>query len=190
MAPVGSGLAVMVVIDGVVGLVAGAALAYGVHRHSRRSLTQPERTMAAQRALELPIAVEVLAACLVIGATQEQALRAVASGLGGTLAADFHRVAGALAVGAEVGEAWSLVPASDVRSLAALLSRAHLTGAAVAPQLWMLADQHRQAARTVAMDAARTLGVRSTGPLGLCFLPAFVLVTVVPLVLSLLETGT
>ncbi len=146
--------------------------------------------MAARRALELPIAVEVLAACLVIGATQEQALRAVASGLGGTLAADFHRVAGALAVGADVGEAWSLVPASDLRSLASLLSRAHLTGAAVAPQLWMLADQHRQAARTVAMDAARTLGVRSTGPLGLCFLPAFVLVAVVPLVLSLLESGT
>ncbi len=190
VAPVGSGLAVMVVVEGVVGLVAGAGLAYVVHRHSRRSLTQPERAMAARRALELPIAVEVLAACLVIGATQEQALRAVASGLGGTLAADLHRVAGALGVGADVGEAWSLVPAPDVRSLASLLSRAHLTGAAVAPQLWMLADQHRQAARTVAMDAARTLGVRSTGPLGLCFLPAFVLVAVVPLVLSLLESGT
>ena len=190
VAPVGSGLAVMVVVDGVVGLVVGAALAYVVQRHSRRSLTQPERAMAARRVLELPIAVEVLAACLVIGATQEQALRAVATGLGGTLAADFHRVSGALGVGADVGEAWSLVPASDLRSLASLLSRAHLTGAAVAPQLWMLADQHRQAARTVAMDAARTLGVRSTGPLGLCFLPAFVLVAVVPLVLSLLESGT
>ena len=37
----------------------------------------------------------------------------------------------------------------------------------------------------VAMDAARTLGVRSTGPLGLCLLPAFVLIAIVPLVLSL-----
>ena len=66
-----------------------------------------------------------------------------------------------------------------------MLSRAHLTGAPVAPQLWMLADQHRQVARLVATDAARTLGVRSTGPLGLCFLPAFVLIAIVPLVLSL-----
>ena len=30
---------------------------------------------------------------------------------------------------------------------------------------------------------------RSTGPLGLCFLPAFVLIAIVPLVLSLLEVG-
>jgi hypothetical protein len=49
----------------------------------------------------------------------------------------------------------------------------------------MLAAQHREVARLVAMDAARTLGVRSTGPLGLCFLPAFVLIAIVPLVLSL-----
>ncbi|MEO8106433.1 MAG: type II secretion system F family protein [Actinomycetes bacterium] len=188
--PFGSALAVMVVVDGVAGLVAGGAMAYAVHRQTRRSLTQPQRAQAARRALELPIAVEVLAACLAIGATQEQALRAVATCLGGTLAADFDRVAGALGVGADVSEAWSLVPASDVRSLASMLSRAHLTGAPVAPQLWMLADQHRQVARGVAMDAARTLGVRSTGPLGLCFLPAFVLIAVVPLVLSLLTAGS
>ena len=187
--PVGSALAVTIVVDGMVGLIAGGALAYVVHRQSRRSLGQPQRALAARRALEMPIAVEVLAACLTIGATQEQALRAVANCLGGTLATDFDRVAGALGVGADVGEAWSLVPASDLRSLASLLCRAHLTGAPVAPQLWMLAEQHRQGARTVAMDAARTLGVRSTGPLGLCFLPAFVLVAVVPLVLSLLEAS-
>jgi hypothetical protein len=55
--------------------------------------------------------------------------------------------------------------------------------------LSMLAEQHRQQARLVALDAARTLGVRATGPLGLCFLPAFVLVAVVPLVVSLLPWG-
>jgi Flp pilus assembly protein TadB len=184
---VGAALAVLLVVDGPVGGVVAAAVAYLVHHRSRAATTAPHRSAAARRALELPIAVEVLASCLTIGATQEQALEAVAQGLGGSLADDFSRTAGALRVGADVAEAWSLVPSTDLRSLASVLSRAHVTGAPVAPQLWMLADQHRQVARLVAMDAARTLGVRSTGPLGLCFLPAFVLVAIVPLVLSLLS---
>lgn len=189
LAPLGAALAVTIVVDGLAGWVAAAALAFAVHHHSRRAAGEQDRVLAARRALELPIAVEVLASCLAIGASQEQALRAVAAGLGGPLSDDFQRVAGALGVGADVAEAWTLVPASDLRSLAAVLSRAHVTGAPVALQLWALADQHRQLARVVAMDAARTLGVRSTGPLGLCFLPAFVLIAVVPLVLSLLPTG-
>jgi pilus assembly protein TadC len=186
-APVGAALAVVLVVDGLVGMVAAAAVGYLVHRRSKVAATEPQRAASARRALELPIAVEVLASCLSIGATQEQALDAVAQGLGGSLADDFSRAAGALRVGADVAEAWSLVPAADLRSLASVLSRAHVTGAPVAPQLWMLAEQHRQVARLVALDAARTLGVRASGPLGLCFLPAFVLIAIVPLVLSLLS---
>lgn len=189
LAPTGTALAAMVVIDGVMGLLVGAAIAFVVHRNARQAMGEADRAVAARRALELPIAVEVLASCLAIGASQEQALRAVAGGLGGSLAADFSRVSGALSVGADVAEAWALVPSADLRTLASVLSRAHVTGAPVAPQLWSLADQHRQLARVVAMDAARTLGVRSTGPLGLCFLPAFVLIAVVPLVLSLVQVG-
>lgn len=189
VAPLGLALAVMVVVDGVTGLAVGGGLAYLVHRRGRSAGSEPQRALMARRALELPIAVDVLSSCLAIGATQEQALRAVAHGMGGTLDTDFASVAGALGVGADVAEAWSLVPSADLTSLASVLSRAHTTGAPVAPQLWMLADQHRQVARVVALDAARTLGVRSTGPLGLCFLPAFVLIAVVPLVLSLLGVG-
>jgi len=187
--PLGAALAVTVVVDGVMGLVIGSAIAFVVHRRARKAKSAPERALAARRTLELPIAVEVLASCLAIGATQEQALRAVAGGLPGSVSEDFARAAGALSVGADVSEAWGLVAAPDLRSLAAVLSRAHATGAPVAPQLWALADQQRQLARVVAMDAARSLGVRSTGPLGLCFLPAFVLIAIVPLVLSLLEVG-
>lgn len=182
-------MAAMVILDGVLGAGVGVFLAFLIHRRGRSARDAPDRALAARRSLELPIAVEVLASCLVIGASQREALHAVADGLGGLLADDFSRVAGALGVGADVDEAWSLTTSSDLRTLAAVLNRAHVSGAPVAPQLWLLADQHRQQARATAMDAARTLGVRSTGPLGLCFLPAFVLIAVVPLVLSLLRTG-
>ncbi|MCZ3389064.1 MAG: type II secretion system F family protein, partial [Actinomycetia bacterium] len=166
VAPLGAGLAGVLVVEGALGLVVGSALAFVVHQQRRRSGAEPDRVVAATRALELPIAVEVLASCLAVGASQEQALRAVAGGLGGSLADDFSRVAGALGVGADVAEAWSLVPSNDLRSLAAVLSRAHVTGAPVAPQLWSLADQHRQLARVVAMDAAGARGVRAPGARG------------------------
>ncbi len=189
VAPVGGALAVVMVVGSATGLVVAIVVAFIIDRGAQRSSARPERALAARRVLELPIAIEVLASCLAIGATQEQALRAVSNGLAGSLEEDFRRVSGALGVGADVAEAWSLVPEPDLRPLGVLLARAHTTGAAVAPQLWMLADQNRQLARVVAMDGARTLGVRSTGPLGLCFLPSFVLVAVVPLVLSLLPIG-
>lgn len=190
LAPTGVALAAVLMIGGVLGPLVGAALAYVVHHRAQQSMGEEAHAIAARRALELPIAVEVLASCLTIGASQEQALRAVSGGLGGSLAGDLARVAGALSVGADVAEAWALVSSPDLRQVAAVLTRAHSTGAPVAPQLWALADQQRQVARVVAMDAARTLGVRSTGPLGLCFLPAFVLIAVVPLILSLLAQGS
>ena len=94
--PLGAALAVTVVIDGVMGLVVGSAIAFVVHRRARKAKSAPERALAARRTLELPIAVEVLASCLAIGATQEQALRAVAGGLPGSVSEDFARAAGAL----------------------------------------------------------------------------------------------
>jgi pilus assembly protein TadC len=48
------------------------------------------------------------------------------------------------------------------------------------------ADDARTEARDAAVKAARTVGVRSVVPLMTCFLPAFVLVGVVPIIASLL----
>ncbi|MFL6287470.1 MAG: type II secretion system F family protein, partial [Actinomycetes bacterium] len=144
------------------------------------------RDSETQRALAMPVALDVLSACFSVGASQQRALLAVAEGMPGTLGNDLGTVAGAMSVGADSAEAWSLLEASDLQALGAILTRVDSTGAPVTPLLTLLADQHRQRARAVAMDAARALGVRVAGPLGLCFLPAFVLVAVVPLVVSLL----
>jgi Flp pilus assembly protein TadB len=182
----GAALAVPVLLDGWSGIVLGCAVAGVVYQWRSRSSTRLERAVETRRALSLPIALDVLGACLSVGAEQQQALDAVASSIGGSLQDELHTVAGAMRVGADVTEAWSLIDAPDLHALAAVLGRADVTGAPVTPLLALLADQHRQRARAVAMDAARALGVRVAGPLGLCFLPAFVLIAVVPLVISLL----
>jgi pilus assembly protein TadC len=188
--PVGSGFAVVVLFDGWLGFIAGITVGIGVHRYLAGRPSEEERRLASRRALELPVAIDLLAACLGVGASQQAALATVADGIAGSLGADLHRVAAAMQVGASADEAWSLVNAADLQAVAGLLRRAERTGAPVTPLLGMLAEQRRQQARGVAMDAARALGVRSTGPLGLCFLPAFVLIAVVPLVVSLLPVAS
>jgi Flp pilus assembly protein TadB len=181
----GVALAVFFVVGGLIGLLGAVAAALVAHRYLQRASAAAASDAAARRALELPVALDVLAAGLAVGATQQAALDAVARGMGGSLRDDFACVAGAMRVGADAAEAWSLVDAADVQALGAVLSRAQITGAPASALIAVLADQYRQRARTVALDAARALGVRATGPLGLCFLPAFVLVAVVPLVASL-----
>ena len=188
-APLGAGLLVVWLLGGVAGWALGALAAALLLRRGGRRTNPRGAQRTARRALELPVALDLLASCLLVGTTPARALHEVAVAVGGSLADDLQTVSDAMRDGASADEAWALVDAADLQSVASLLRRTSTTGAAVAPLLSMLAEQHRQQARLVALDAARTLGVRAAGPLGLCFLPAFVLVAVVPLVVSLLPWG-
>jgi pilus assembly protein TadC len=55
----------------------------------------------------------------------------------------------------------------------------------VGPALHALAEDSRSAARAATETAVRRAGVWVLAPLGLCFLPAFVCLGVVPLVLGI-----
>jgi len=182
----GAGLSALIVVDGPTGALMAAALSIGLYRWMSKQGSRDDRARLARRALALPVALDVLAACFTVGASQQQGLDAVATSIGGSLGDDLQVVSRALRVGADTAEAWALIDAPDLLPLGAILSRAETSGAPVTPLLALLADQQRQRARGVAIDAARALGVRVTGPLGLCFLPAFVLIAIVPLVISLL----
>lgn len=65
------------------------------------------------------------------------------------------------------------------------LSRAADGGAPVAAAVARLAAEARLDARARGEQAARRVGVVAVAPLGLCFLPAFVLLGVVPVVVGL-----
>jgi Flp pilus assembly protein TadB len=183
---VGAGLGAVVLVGGPMGWVMGAAIGYGVHRWLDTRGSRHDQRLGTQRVLLMPLALDLMSACLVIGASQQQALALVSKTLPGSLRQDLSSVAAALALGAAPDEAWSLVDAPDLRALRAVLTRVDVSGAPAAPMLAVLAEQHRQRARAEALDASRAMGVRMAGPVALCFLPAFVLVAVVPLVISLL----
>jgi hypothetical protein len=93
------------------------------------------------------------------------------------------RAGRALLLGAPWDEAWDGSPGS-LGALADALEPAWLDGAAPGPLLRQAAGSVRATRHREAQEAAARLGVRLVLPLGLCFLPAFVLLGLVPVVLA------
>ncbi len=94
-----------------------------------------------------------------------------------------------LRLGLDPGEVWRLVTAdADLAPLGRALGRAHETGAPVVAAVERLAEELARSARADVEDRARAVGVRAAAPLGLCLLPAFLLVGIVPVVAGLLES--
>lgn len=67
------------------------------------------------------------------------------------------------------------------------VARSARSGTSLVEVLHVHADEARLVAQEQALKRARTAGVRSVVPLMVCFLPAFVLVGVVPIIAGLLE---
>ncbi|RHA37991.1 type II secretion system F family protein [Cellulomonas rhizosphaerae] len=127
---------------------------------------------------------DVVDAALSAGAPIPRALQAVGELMGGPVGAVLVRAGGALVLGASWSAAWSGSPAA-VRDLADGLEPAWTSGVAPGPALRARAARIRAERRSRTRAAAATLGVHLVLPLGLCFLPAFVLLGLVPLVFSL-----
>lgn len=178
-----------VVVGGVVGIAAAALTAVGVRRLLRRLEPAAERRLRAQRSSQLPITLDLLAICLRAGSPLVVALDVVSSALPGPLAADLASIAGLQRLGASVDAAWSRhaddpVLGPVVRSV----RRSARSGSALASTFDRLAAEQRAAALAAGEVRARRAGVLATAPLGLCFLPAFICLSVVPFVLSLAGT--
>jgi pilus assembly protein TadC len=62
------------------------------------------------------------------------------------------------------------------------------SGAAPATALSRLARDQRRNARAAAATRARSAGIKALAPLGACFLPAFVLLGVVPAIAGVAST--
>jgi pilus assembly protein TadC len=136
---------------------------------------------------ELPFAADLLAAALRAGVPVEVAARTTGTGIGGVVGRDLVRVADGLRLGLEPADAWPVLrttPGAD-RIVDAVVRSAE-SGAAVARALERLADDLR-GSRAVAVEAAAArVGVLIVLPLGLCFLPAFVLAGIVPVIVAVL----
>jgi pilus assembly protein TadC len=166
----------------------------GRQRVALRAGLAPSGETAARRGadpvdpLAVASALDVFAACLSAGMAVASAASATAPSAPPSLAAALGRAAELLALGADAATAWSGIrPSSDrhVEALIRLARRSAASGAALAAGVSDLADQSRQDAGDAATAAGERASVLIAGPLGLCYLPAFLCLGVVPVVMGL-----
>lgn len=145
------------------------------------------RREAAER--ELPWLVHLLVGALESGCDVAEAVRLVCVALPGPAADLLGAVPTRLALGVPPEQAW--LPVVDDRTVSAVgraMVRAGRSGASVAQEVARLADDLDRGARLRWEERARAVGVKAAVPLGLCLLPAFLLLGVVPLVAALLRS--
>lgn len=185
--PVLAAVAVLAFWPGWLGLGLAVAAAVVVHRvvgaaepaGSRREREEVER--------DLPAVVLLLATALRGGADLDSAARLVCTALPGAAATRLGEACDRLALGVDPGQVWERLGAEPAMApLGRALARAHRTGAPVAATVARLADDLSASARAEVEDRARTVGVKAAVPLGVCLLPSFLLLGIVPLVASLL----
>ncbi|MYS20876.1 hypothetical protein GTW78_11740 [Streptomyces sp. SID4948] len=188
---VAAGLGVSVLIGGPLGALAGAGVGVGARKWLRRRQAPAERPGGDGEAedSELPLCADLMAACLAAGATPGEAAGAVGRCLGGPLGDALIRAHAELRLGAEPAECWDrfgTLPAA--REMGRCLARAATTGSAPVMEMARLAADCRAVRARRALARARRAAVLATAPLGVCFLPAFLLVGVAPVVMGLAGT--
>ena len=104
------------------------------------------------------------------------------------LGALLRRASDMLAMGADPDTAWQAREGDEpdgCEALGRLARRSASSGSALAQGIAELAEQSRLDACHTATAAAERAGVLIAGPLGLCFLPAFICLGIVPVVAGL-----
>ena len=168
-------------------LFAAAGWRYPDLRLARRGREDQEQIRAA-----LPDALDLLAACALAGMSLDRAMRTVAPDVAGPLGDALRVTLRALDAGMRRSAAYRLLaeraPVPEVRSLVRALERAERYGTSVATALVAQAREIRSRRRAAVEEAARAAPVKMLFPLVVCFLPAFVLLTVAPVVLTALRS--
>lgn len=135
---------------------------------------------------ELAAGWELVAVGLEAGLPVASAVSSAAEPLTGSTGDRLRRVGGLLELGADPAQAWREAEQdADLAGFARAASRSAATGAALAEVARAEADRLRSALLDAAQERAQRAAVLITGPLGLCFLPAFLALGIAPVVVGL-----
>lgn len=161
-------------------LAVGLVVFVGLGRWPGPEVRSRDREVQAQ----LPTVCTLLAVCLEAGLPLRNAVAAVAEGSQGAMAESLRRLDAAVRLGVPETEAWGELGLARpaFADLARELSHAAGSGMSLAPVLRHHGREAQRAAHGAAQSRARKAGVSSVVPLMMCFLPAFILIGVVPIV--------
>jgi Flp pilus assembly protein TadB len=173
---------------GAAGVVVGGLVAPATALLGPRAVTGRDSGASAKiPAGEPALAADLLVSTVGAGVPLAAATRAVARSMTGTFASRLHDVARRADAGAPPATAHEpLLTDEATASIGRALVRAHDAGASPVPLLAGAASRERERDRSQRVGRARSAGSLAALPLGLLFLPAFVLVAVVPVVIGAL----
>lgn len=180
------GIATALAIGGPTGAAIGVAAWLTSRRLMRADPARDERAATARLTPGWPWTLDLIAAGMRAGAPFPQAAFAVANAEKGPMGERLTRFAQAMHLGATAAEAVSelgRLPGAD--RLARQLDRSAGSGAAIAGGLEQLATSLRSEHRTQTEERAGRAAVALIGPLCLCFLPAFVIAGIGPVVFGI-----
>lgn len=135
----------------------------------------------------LPEVVDLLMVGVGAGLTPRETLQRCEAWLPDPFATAVHRALARASAGATFAEALdrAMTPLGDrVRPLVAALNAGERDGSMLGSGLLRVSDEARRLRRVAAQERARRVPVAMLGPLLLCVLPSFALLTLVPLVLG------
>lgn len=179
----GALLATLAVVPGPNGYA--LALVAGVLAWRRSASLESAAVVRRRERLErdLPHVVDLVLSAAAAGAAPSSAVSAVARVVGGPVAEDLAGHVARLQLGADPKVVWSeLGRHPQLGPLGLVLSRSAESGAPVVETLTRLGEDLRSRQKAEAEARVRQVEVRAAVPLGLCMLPGFILLGVVPLV--------
>ena len=183
-----AGLASSLVLGSGWGVLAGVVVALVTWVVSGRLEPASVRRRREQVAAQFGPTVDLLAATVAAGVPLRSAVVEVAAVVPEPTAGLLDQVAAQTRVGASDAAAWRCVSACPDRAswgrLASDLALAVESGSGMADLLHRHAEDGRRRRTLLVQRRARTVAVRSVLPLMCCFLPAFLLVGVVPIILG------
>ncbi|OHU20851.1 pilus assembly protein TadC [Mycobacteroides franklinii] len=150
-----------------------------------------DRDVTEKGLLGMAFSLDMLSVCLRSGMPVATAALVVASSAPIQLARILNRAGEMLALGAPASAAWTDTGTPDDpgyeqrQALTRLARRSADSGAMMADGIASLAVQCRRDALDSAVATAERAGVLIGAPLGLCFLPSFVCLGIVPVVMGL-----
>jgi pilus assembly protein TadC len=135
---------------------------------------------------DVPLLIDLIAAALRAGAPTSRAVAAVAEIAPPGLRSGLRRTATLLQLGAAPAEAWAtLREITELGSIADVAARSAHSGIKLADGLERHAVELRAELRTAGIRRANRVATMAIVPLGLCFLPAFICIGIVPIVVGI-----
>lgn len=135
----------------------------------------------------LPLSLDLVQACLKAGQALRNAIEIITHAMGSPVGEVFGAVTNAISVGLSDEQAWQVLKDDPVvGSMARDLARSSALGTTQSAILAQYSTDLRRQALTTRLAAAKSVGVKAVLPLGVCYLPAFVLIGVVPVIAAAL----